>query len=96
MNLSQNNLMKEGFFISNTKFITDMLNINEVDVESISTISQSNETLKVKVRLKADPDVVCPLCKSPVIKNDLISKKLTHTTFVNRKCFIIYECGKHI
>ena len=68
-----------------------MLNINELDIESVSTISQSNETLKIKVRLKADLNVVCPLCKGPVIKNGFISRKLTHSTLVNRKCFIIYE-----
>ena len=73
-----------------------MLNINEVDIDTVSTISLSNETLKIKVRLKSDPDVVCPLCKGPVIKNGFISKKLTHSTLVIRKCFIIYERYRYL
>ena len=46
--------------------------------------------------MKSDPDVVCPLCKGPVIKNSFISRKLTHSTLVNRKCFIIYERRRYL
>ena len=73
-----------------------MLNINDVDIESISTVSQSDETVKVKICLKSDPNIVCPLCKGPVIKNGFISRKLTHSTLVNRKCFIIYERRRYL
>ena len=89
MNLSQNTIHEGGTLISNTNFITDMLNINELDIESNSTISQSNDTVKIKVRLKSDPDIVCPLCKKPVIKNGFVSRTLTHSTLVNRKCIIV-------
>ena len=73
-----------------------MLNVNPQDVESISTISQSDQSVKIKIRLKPDSDIVCPFCKNPVIKNGFISRTLTHSTLVNRKCFIIYERRRYL
>ena len=48
MNLSQNKIHEVETFISNTIFITDMLKFNELDIESNSILSQSNETEKSK------------------------------------------------
>ena len=67
MNLSQNKIHEVETFIYNTIFITDMLKFNEPDIESNSILSQSNETVKIKVWLKSDSDIVCPFCKKPSI-----------------------------
>lgn len=77
-------------------FITDMLNVNPVDIESISTVVQSDNTVKVKIRLKSDPAIKCPFCKQPVIKNGFISRTLTHSTLVNRKCIIVYDRRRYL
>ncbi len=82
--------------MSNTKFITDILNINETDAESITSIQQSDGSIIIKVRLKPVEDITCPYCNGPVIKNGFVSRKLTHSTLVNRKCTLIFQRRRYI
>ena len=44
-------------------FITDILNVNPMDIESNSTVVQYDNTVKVKIRLKSDSAIKCPFCK---------------------------------
>lgn len=75
--------------MSLNQFITDMLNIKSEDLESVQHVKQSDDTLLIKVKLKKKP-VVCPYCKGPVKIHSYYPRKLTHSTLVGRKCFIVY------
>ena len=73
------------------KFITDILNIKLENVEKINSIPQSDSSIIVKVRLKPNPNTVCPICGHSVTIHGYSQRKLIHSTLVNRKCTIIYE-----
>ena len=70
-------------------FITDMLNIKLEDLENISPIKQSDGTIIVKLKLKSKP-FNCPYCGQLTRNHGYSRRKLTHSTLINRKCYIIY------
>lgn len=72
MRLSQISLYKGGIFMSDTKFITDMLNINKSDIEFIHSFSQSDGSILIRIRLKSVSDVYCPYCGKSTIKKVLL------------------------
>lgn len=82
--------------MSDTKFITDMLNINKSDIEFIHSFSQSDGSILIRIRLKSVSDVHCPYCGKSTIKNGFTSRKLIHSTLVNRKCTIIFQRRRYL
>jgi len=73
------------------KFITDILNINSEDIEKIDSIPQADSSIKVKIRLKPNPDILCPISGHKVIVHGYSRRKLIHSTLMNRNCIILYE-----
>lgn len=72
-------------------FITDILNIDYDRIEKISAVDIDHSSVSVYVRLKPDPNVVCPLCHGKVKIRGYHQKKLVHSTLVNRPCMIYYD-----
>ena len=72
-------------------FITDMLNIKSENIEKISSITQSNNTVIIKITMKRDSNCNCPICHNNLKIKGYYPRKLTHSTLVNRKCTIIYN-----
>ena len=73
------------------KFITDILNINAETIEKLNSIPQSDGSIIIKVRLKPNSDIMCPLCNRKGKIHGYSPRKLIHSTLVNRKCTIVYE-----
>lgn len=76
--------------MSLNKFITQLLNIEEEQIEDLKQIIQSDNSVIFKVKLKFRP-TLCPYCNGPAKIHGYYSRKLTHSTFVNRKCVIYYQ-----
>ena len=76
--------------MSQLQFITEFLNIKEEQIAELKHINQSDGTLLIKIKLKLNP-TFCPICKDKVNIHGYYEKKLTHSTLVNRKCFIVYS-----
>ena len=72
------------------KFITQILNIKEEDLEEITPIMQSDGTSIIKIRLKAHP-TVCPYCGGKVKIHGYYTRRLKHAALTNRKCVIVYQ-----
>jgi len=81
--------------MSYEKFITDFLNIKPSDLSKISTSTRSNVSISISIRLASKP-ITCPFCKNTVKINSYYDKKLTHSTFSNRFCYIIYEQRRYL
>lgn len=81
--------------MSYEKFITDFLNIKPSDLDKISTYTQSDGSVFIRVRL-AQKSTLCPYCKNTVKVNSYYDRKLTHSTFSNRICYIIYEQRRYL
>lgn len=74
------------------KFITDILNIESEKIEKLTSVDLYDNSILIKVRLKYDHEIKCPLCKNEKVKIHGYSKRtLIHSTLVNRKCTILYE-----
>ena len=81
--------------MSYEKFITDFLNIEPQRLQKcISSTSEDGE-ITVRIRLKPQ-NVNCPYCKNTAKIHGYYTRKLTHSTFANRKCFIVYEQRRYI
>lgn len=76
--------------MSLNNLVAAFLNIPEDSIESITSIPQSDGTVIVKIRLQSQP-VLCPYCGSVPKIHGYYLRKLTHSTFANRKCFIYYN-----
>ena len=77
--------------MSLSHFITNILNIESDMIESLDSIPQSDHSILIKIKLVKDPSLVCPLCKGQINIHGYNSRKLIHSTLVNRKCTIIYS-----
>lgn len=73
------------------KFITDILNIKSESIDKIDTISHANNSITIKLRIKASDDCICPICKVKGKVHGYYPRKLVHSTLANRKCTIIYS-----
>jgi len=82
--------------LSLEKFITDILNIELNDNESMSSIDKSDGSLVIKIKLKRKNDVCCPYCGGNVKIHGYYERKLIHSTLINRKCYIIYQERRYI
>ena len=81
--------------MSYEKFITDFLNIEPQRLQKcISSTSEDGE-ITVRIRLKPQ-NVNCPYCNNTTKIHGYYTRKLTHSTFANRKCFIVYEQRRYI
>lgn len=72
------------------------MNINTEQIQKIIPISHSDGTIDLKIRLKPDKNITCPLCKRKVTINGYIKRKLLHSTLVNRKCYISYDRRRYL
>ena len=81
--------------MSYEKFITDFLNIKPSDLSKISTSTGSDGSVFIRIRpsMKA---VLCPYCNGNVKVKAYYGRKLTHSTFSNRICYIIYEQRRYL
>ena len=71
-------------------FITQILNIKEVELEDFIPIQQSDGSSIIKLRLKPKP-MHCPFCGKSVNIHGYYLRKLLHATLVDRKCVIFYQ-----
>ena len=67
--------------ISNQKFITDILNINYDQIESIDSIKNSDHSINFFVKLKPVSNLYCDPCH--IVGNGFTKRKLIHSTLVN-------------
>ncbi len=72
------------------QFITDMLNIQEEQIEDVQSIKQSDGSIVVHLKLKI-VSKICPYCSRNVKVHGYYPRKLIHSTLANRKCTIIYK-----
>lgn len=75
--------------MSYEKFITDFLNIKPSNLSKISTSTGSDGSVFIRIRLSRK-SVLCPFCNGNVKVKAYYDRKLTHSTFANRFCYIIY------
>ena len=71
------------------QFITDLLNVKADDIQEIYHLKQSDQSLILKVKLKRHL-LTCPYCGKKLNIHGYYTRKLTHSTFANRKCSIHY------
>lgn len=72
------------------QFVSDILNIDFEQIQELQDICQSDETIVIKIKLK-DKRPLCSYCQSrPKIKG-YYPRTLTHSTFANRPCTLIYQ-----
>ena len=74
--------------MSYEKFITDFLNIKPSDLSKISTSTGSDGSVFIRIRL-SKKSVLCPYCNGNAKVKVYYDRKLTHSTFSNRICYII-------
>jgi transposase len=72
------------------KFITQILNIKEEDLEEITPIMQSNGSSIIKIRLKAR-STICPYRDGKVKIHGYYTRRLKHAALTNKKCIIVYQ-----
>lgn len=80
---------QEVRLMSLEQFITDLLNVKADDIQEIYHLKQSDQSLILKVKLKRHL-LTCPYCGKKLNIHGYYTRKLTHSTFANRKCSIHY------
>lgn len=73
------------------KFITNILNVDDKDIDSLDCIDNSNGNLTLTIKLLRKESDVCPACDKPGRIHGYNTKKLNHSIFANRKCIIIFK-----
>ena len=71
------------------QLITKLLNLKESDLQELVSLEKLDESIEFKLKLKPK-SIVCPLCGETVKIHGYYPRKLTHSTFANRKCTILY------
>ena len=71
------------------RFITNMLNIESEQIQELLTFNQSDGSMIIKIRL-IDAHCACPYCNGQAHIHGYYPRKLTHSTFINRACTILY------
>lgn len=73
------------------KFITNILNVDDKDIDSLDCIDDSNGNLTLTIKLLRKESDVCPACEKLGRIHGYNTKKLNHSIFANRKCIIIFK-----
>ena len=73
------------------KFIMNMLNVDDKDIESLDCVDDSNGNLTLNIKLVRKESDVCPACGKPGKVHGYNTKKLTHSIFANRTCVIFFK-----
>lgn len=71
------------------QFITNILNIKPEQIQDLLTLNQSDGSMVIKIRL-VDAHCICPYCNGQTHIHEYYPRKLTHSTFINRACTILY------
>lgn len=75
--------------MSKISMLAIMLNINEDFIQDLQETVHSDNSTTIKIKLKViNPN--CPYCKKRAKIHGYIPRKLNHSTFVNRKCTLLY------
>lgn len=75
--------------------IINLFNIELEKIKKIDSIVQSDGSIIVKITLVPE-EIKCKFCKNKMNIHDYTQRKLTHSTFVNRKCTIYYCQRRYI
>lgn len=75
--------------MSLNQFITNILNIKSEQIQELLTLNQSDGSMVIKIRL-VDAHCACPYCNGQAHIHGYYQRKLTHSTFINRACTILY------
>lgn len=68
-----------------------MLNIDYSMIDSIESLNTSDSSTIIIIKIKRNPDFVCPFCGQSLLSNGFYSKRLKHSALNNRRCTIIYK-----
>ena len=77
-------------------FIIDTLNIDPNTLESIESVSSSDGSVSVYIKLKESGERKCPYCSSALVSNGTYKKKLIHSVLLNRPCTIFFSRRRYI
>lgn len=75
--------------MSKKNMIAIMLNIKEELIQELQETVHADNSVTIKIKLIVQ-DPYCPCCKKKAKIHGYISRTLTHSTLVNRKCFLLY------
>lgn len=75
--------------MSLNQFITNIFNIKSKQIQELLTLNQSDGSMVIKIRL-IDAHCACPYCNGQAHIHGYYQRKLTHSTFINRACTILY------
>ena len=70
-------------------FVSHLLNIRPEQILSLSEITQSQGDIVIKIKLQ-DNRLPCPYCRQIPKIQGYYQRQLTHSTFANRKCTLVY------
>ncbi len=76
-------------------FITDLLNVDRNSIEKLSVVDDK-KCIKIYITLKKSTSIRCQYCGGEVNVLGYKNRTLKHSTFVNRKCMIIYHQRRYI
>ncbi len=76
-------------------FIIDLLNVDRNSIENLSVVNDK-QCIKVYITLKKSTSIRCPYCGDEVNVLGYKNRTLKHSTFVNRKCMIVYHQRRYI
>ena len=87
---------ERGDILSIEMFITDMLNIDPNMIKSIESVTGSDNSEDILLKLKPADKMTCPYCGHPLVSNGFYKKKLINSTLINRKCTIYFNRRRYI
>lgn len=73
------------------KFIMNILNVDDKDIETLDCVDDGNGNLTVYVTLNRNDKDVCPACGKPGKVHGYTNKKLRHSIFANRLCDLVFK-----
>lgn len=73
------------------KFIMNILNVNDKDIETLECVDDKDGNLVVYVTLNKKDKDVCPVCGKPGRVHGYTNKNLKHSIFANRSCNLIFK-----
>lgn len=76
--------------MSEKQFYSNILNIDDNLVDSITSVKQSDESVVVRIKLKVS-NTKCIYCDGPIRIHGYSARKIHHATLLNRDCTILYQ-----
>ena len=70
------------------KFISNILNVDDKDIESLDCIDDLNGYLTLTIKLLRKESDVCPACDKPGRIHGYNTKKLNHSIFANKNVLL--------